>query len=109
MVCCRTFGETAFMERRIYAPTAGLATWKNCLAPPDNQWGRTKSAFETAVFWECGALRTRGLPNRVIALLEQEPSLQGCELVAAFPGHRVSLPDGVPDFSMDVWAIIRTY
>jgi hypothetical protein len=35
------------MERRIYAPTVGLATWKNRLADSDTQWARTKSAFET--------------------------------------------------------------
>jgi hypothetical protein len=48
------------MERRIYAPTSGLATWKNRLADPDTQWVRAKSTFEIAVFWESGALPPRG-------------------------------------------------
>jgi hypothetical protein len=97
------------MERRIYAPTAGLATWKARLADPDTQWARTKSAFETAVFWEHGAMQPRGLHPQLIALLEQEQSLQGCELVASFPEHRVHLPDGAPISRADVWAIVRTY
>ena len=97
------------MERRIYTPTAGLATWKNRLADPDTQWVRTKSAFETAVFWEYGATHPRGLHPHLIALLEQEQSLQGCELLASFPGHRVHLPGGTPASQADVWAIVRTY
>ena len=97
------------MERPIYEPTAGVATWKNRLADPDTQWVRTKSAFETAVFWESGALQPRGSHPRVVALLEQEQSLQGCELVASFPGHHVHLPGGVPESQTDVWAIVRTY
>jgi hypothetical protein len=35
--------------------------WKNRLADSDTQWVRTKSAFETAVFWEYGATHPRGL------------------------------------------------
>jgi hypothetical protein len=97
------------MERRVYAPTAGLATWKNGLADPDTQWVRTKAAFETAVFWECGAMQPRGLHPHLIALLEQEQSLEGCELIASFPGHRVHLPDGIPASQTDVWAVVRTY
>jgi hypothetical protein len=96
------------MDRRIYAPTAGLSTWKQGLLDPDTQWVRTKSAFETAVFWECGAMQPRGLHPHLIALLEQEQTLEGCELVASFPGHRVHMP-GVMDASQtDVWAVLRT-
>jgi hypothetical protein len=94
------------MERRIYTPSAGLQTWKNRLVDPDTQWLRTKSAFETAVFWEIGAMQPRGLQSRLIALLEQEESLHGCELVASFPAHRVHLPDGAPASQTDVWAIL---
>jgi hypothetical protein len=97
------------MERLIYAPTAGLSTWKNGLEDPDKQWVRTKSAFETAVFWECGSMEPRGLHPNLIALLEQEQALEGCDLVASFPAHRVHVPDGVPPSQSDIWVILRTY
>ena len=98
-----------FMDRRIYAPTAGLSTWKHGLEDPDTQWVRTKSAFEIAAFWECGAMEPRGLHPHLIALLEQEQSFEGCDLIASFPGHRVRLPDVAVESQMDVWAVVRTY
>jgi hypothetical protein len=97
------------MERLIYAPSGGLATWKRGLTDPAAQWHREKSAFETAVFWECGAMQPRGLHPHLVALLEQEPSLEGCDLVASFPGHRVALPEDMPPSQTDVWAVVRTY
>jgi hypothetical protein len=80
------------MDYRIYAPATGLGTWKQRLAEPDTQWVRTKSAFETAVFWEVGARELRG-SIRVTALLDREELLRDCRLIA-LPEHRVRLPGG---------------
>lgn len=82
------------MERRIYAPTTGLEAWRNRLADPETQWVRAKSAFETAVFWELGARKPRGLHPLLAALLDQDDAFKGCELVASFPEHRVELKGG---------------
>ena len=95
------------MDRRIYAPSAGLETWKGRLADPEKQWVRKKSAFETAVFWELGAMQPRGLHSELCAVLDQHDSLHGCELVASFPEHRVPLPGGTRASQTDVWAIVR--
>lgn len=95
------------MDRRIYAPSSGLETWKCRLAAPETQWVRKKSAFETAVFWESGAMQPRGLSSSLAALLDQEASLRGSELVASFPEHRVKLPGGTRASQTDVWAILR--
>ena len=94
------------MDRRIYAPAAGLETWKERLTEPDIQWVRTKSAFETAVFWELGVRQRRGLDSRVTALLDHEELLRDCELIASFPEHRVCLPGGNRASQTDVWAIL---
>lgn len=96
------------MDLRIYAPAAGLQTWRNGLADPETQWVRTKSAFETAVFWEVGARGPRGLHSRLIDLLDQEDLLKQSELVASFPEHRVRLPGGSTASQSDVWAILST-
>ena len=95
------------MERRIYAPTLGLETWKSRLAEPETQWVRAKSAFETAVFWEVGARQPRGLHPRLAGLLDAEGPLRDCQLVASFPEHRVHLPGGSRASQTDVWAILR--
>jgi len=95
------------MDHRIYAPAAGLETWKARLAEPDTQWVRRKSAFETAVFWELGARQPRGLHTRVAALLDREELLRDCELIASFPEHRVRLPGGSRASQTDVWAMLR--
>lgn len=95
------------MDRRIYAPAAGLDTWKERLAEPETQWVRTKSAFETAVFWELGARQPRGLHPRVTALLDREELLGECRLIASFPEHRVRLPGGSRASQTDVWAMLR--
>jgi hypothetical protein len=96
------------MDRRIYAPAAGLETWKERLAEPETQWVRTKSAFETAVFWELGARQPRGLDSRVTALFDHEDLLKDCQLIASFPEHRVRLPGGSRASQTDVWAILRS-
>lgn len=95
------------MAQQIYAPSAGLETWKNRVADPDTPWERTSSAFETAVFWEYGAMHPRGLHPQLVALLEQEESLRGCSLVASFPEHRVQFPGETRASQTDVWAIVR--
>lgn len=95
------------MDRRIYAPAAGLETWKERLSEPEIQWVRTKSAFETAVFWELGARQPRGLHSSLTSLFDHEDLLRDCELVASFPEHRVRLPGGTRASQTDVWAILR--
>lgn len=95
------------MEHRIYAPSAGLETWKSRLADPEVQWVRTRSAFETAVFWELGARQPRGLHPRVTAILDREDLLRDCKVLASFPEHRVHLPGGSRASQTDVWAMLR--
>lgn len=95
------------MDHRIYAPATGLETWKERLADPETQWVRTKSAFETAVFWELGARQPRGLHSRLTALFDHEELLKDCDLIASFPEHRVRLPGGSRASQTDVWAILR--
>ncbi len=95
------------MERRIYTPSSGLSSWRDRLADPETQWVRTKSAFETAVFWEVGARQACGLHPSLVALLEQSPELRGPSLVASFPEHRVALPGGTRASQTDVWALVR--
>lgn len=92
---------------RVYAPADGLATWKSRLADPEKQWVRTKSAFETAVFWELGARQPRGLHSRVTSLLDQEEALAQAQAIAAFPEHKVQLPGGNTASQSDVWAILK--
>ena len=95
------------MDRRIYTAAAGLESWKARLTEPDIQWVRTRSAFETAVFWELGARQPRGLHSRMAALFDHEELLSDCELIASFPEHRVRLPGGSRASQTDVWAILR--
>ena len=95
------------MDRRIYAPAAGLETWRGRLSEPETQWVRTRSAFETAVFWELGARQSRGLHPSLTSLFDHEDLLRDCELVASFPEHRVRLPGGTRASQTDVWAILR--
>ena len=95
------------MQPRIYAPAAGLETWKSRLADPEKQWVRGKSAFETAVFWELGARTPRGLHPQITALFDQDEIFRDCELLASFPEHRVPLPGGSRASQTDVWAILR--
>ncbi len=95
------------MQRRIYTPSAGLESWRTRLADPDEQWVRSNSPFETAVFWELGAREPRGLHPALASLLDKEESLQNCELVASFPEHRVRLPGGSRASQTDVWSILR--
>jgi hypothetical protein len=99
--------EPITMDRRIYAPSSGLETWRSRLADPDTQWVRGRSAFETAVFWEQGARQSRGIHPRLAALLDEEPELRNAELLASFPEHKVRLPGGARSSQNDVWAILR--
>ncbi len=91
----------------VYAPAQGLATWRAGLADPKKHWVRTRSAFETAVFWELGARERRGLRKEVADLLDQEKRLKDCTAIAAFPEHCVHLPGGSRPSQNDVWAMLR--
>lgn len=93
---------------RIYAPALGLQTWQARLADPEKHWVRGKSAFETAVYWEVGARRPRGLHPTLTPLLDEVELLRSAELVASFPEHKVRLPGGSRASQSDVWAILRT-
>ena len=95
------------MEHRIYAPVDGLATWRSRLADPKKHWVRTKSAFETAVFWELGSRQPRGLHPAVCALLDREERLSRAVAIASFPEHCVQLPGGSTASQSDVWAILK--
>ncbi len=95
------------MPRRVYAPAAGLETWKAMLADTETQWVRGASAFETAVFWEKGARTPRGLHPRLAELVDQDPAWRSSSVIAAFPEHRVSLPGGSRASQNDAWVMLR--
>ncbi len=94
--------------KRIFVPTCGLSDWRNRLADPEVQWERRASAFETAVSWELATKTERGLPPKVVNLLDSQPELRGARLIAALPEHKVSLPGGSRASQNDVWALLAT-
>lgn len=96
------------MTARVYVPAKGLETWRSMLADPEKQWVRGASAFETAVYWENGARTKRGLAPSLGALLDSHQSWQGCEVIGAYPEHRVPLPGGSRASQNDVWAHLKS-
>lgn len=92
---------------RAFVPAVGLADWRARLADPEKHWKRGASAFEAAVSWEVAAATPRGLPPELSAVLDQDESLRGAELLFAFPEHKVPLPGGSRPSQTDVWCVLR--
>lgn len=92
---------------RILMPSRGPSDWKGLLADPDKHWKRGRSAFETAVSWECAQKTPRGLPAAIAALLDSQQALAGATALVVLPEHKVKLQGGGRASQNDVWALLR--
>ena len=87
--------------------TRGIASWRERLADPENQWKRYYSAFETAVSWEGASSGSNGLPQPIARLFSN--SVFGVPtLLLAIAEHKVPLRGKGGDSQCDVWALLHT-
>jgi hypothetical protein len=90
---------------RLHIATRGIASWRERLAHPDEQWRRQYSAFETAVSWEIAASTKAGLPLPIERLFQDTGYLNPV-LMFAVAEHKVALRGGGGASQADVWAVI---
>ncbi len=90
--------------KKIFVPTANLEDWRKLLAKPENHWRQGYSARSLASCWE----EANGIPEDVIAVISQAPSLATIETLIAIPEHKVPLPGGERSSQNDCWVLART-
>ncbi len=71
------------------------------LRDPDKHWKRGRSAFETATAW----IGARGIPKKVIAVLNQASEWQDGELAAGFFEHPTALDTQTAPSQTDLLAV----
>jgi len=89
---------------KILIPATSPDDWKCFLAEPDKQWRRGYSARSLAYCWQ----EADGMPQEVLSVLGQVPSLQGLTTILAIPEHLVPLPAGIRPSQNDVLALGET-
>lgn len=89
---------------KILIPASSPEDWKGFLAEPDKQWRRGYSARSLAYCWQ----EADGIPQEVLSVLGQVPSLQGLTTILAIPEHQVPLPWGIRPSQNDVLALGET-
>ncbi len=89
---------------KIFIPASSPEDWKHLLAEPNKQWRQGYSARSVAYCWQ----EADGIPQDMLAVLGQVPSLQGLKTVLAVTEHPVPLPGGSRPSQNDVWALGET-
>jgi len=89
---------------KILIPASGPEDWKKFLAEPEKQWRRGYSARSLAYCWQ----EAGGIPQEVLSVLEQIPSLKGLSTIFAIPEHKVSLRGRGKPSQNDVWVLGET-
>jgi hypothetical protein len=92
---------------RLCIETRGIASWRERLADPENQWRRYCSAFETAVSWEGASSGSNGLPHPISDMLSHT-DFGETTLLLVTAEHKVPLKGKGGDSQCDVWALIQT-
>lgn len=82
---------------RIYVPSTGPGSWQAMLADPVKHWRIGYSARTLANCWEL----SNGLPPEIAAMFDGP-----CDLLLAFPEHKVPLSGGGRDSQSDVLPLL---
>ncbi|MDO8886179.1 hypothetical protein [Candidatus Oleimmundimicrobium sp.] len=89
---------------KILIPASGPEDWKRFLAEPEKHWKKGYSARSLAYCWQ----EADGIPQEILSVLEQIPSLRGLNTIFAIPEHKVPLPGRGNSSQNDVWVLGET-
>ena len=89
---------------KILIPASSPVDWKELLAEPEKHRRQGYSAHSFAY----GCQEADGIPQEILRVLGQLPSLHGLKTVLAIPEHQVPLPRGTRPAQHDVCALGET-
>lgn len=89
---------------KILIPASGPEDWKQFLADPVKHWKSGYSARSLAHCWQ----EAGEMPQDVVSVLSQIPSLSNLETIFAIPEHKVPLPGGSRASQNDVWVLAES-